>query len=65
MGVIDIENTIAIGDSSNDITMLKTAKIGIVMGQAEDYVKETGDIITDTISNDGFYKAFKKLGLVD
>lgn len=65
MGVIDIENTIAIGDSSNDITMLKTAKIGIVMGQAEDYVKETGDIITDTISNDGFYKAFKKLGLID
>ena len=45
--------------------MLKTAKIGIVMGQAEDYVKETGDIITDTISNDGFYKAFKKLGLID
>ena len=64
LGIIDIKDTIAIGDSSNDISMLEVANIGIIMGQANDELKSKADIITDDIANDGFYKAFKALALV-
>ncbi len=64
LGYIKMEDTIAIGDSMNDIMMLEKARIGIAMGQASDEVKRYADIMTDPVDRDGFYKAFKKLGLV-
>lgn len=49
--------TVAIGDSLNDIEMLKAADISILMGNRLPGLDEYADYITDTLKNDGFYKA--------
>lgn len=61
---IPIEDTIAIGDSENDLEMLKAAGIGIAMGNAPDYVKEAADDVTKSVEEDGVYYAFLKYGLL-
>jgi Cof subfamily protein (haloacid dehalogenase superfamily) len=61
---ISRENTIAIGDSDNDRTMLEWAGVGIAMGNADKALKQSADDVTDTIGNAGLAKAFKKYGLV-
>ncbi len=58
------EDTVAIGDGPNDLEMLDYAGIGIAMGNALDEVKARADMITDSINEDGIYKAFEKLGLI-
>lgn len=55
--------TVAIGDSENDLPMLEYADISIVMGNGVESVKEKADYVTDRIDNDGLYKAFKYLKL--
>lgn len=44
--------------------MIDYVNTSVVMGQATDEVKAHADIVTDTIDNDGFYKAFELLGLI-
>lgn len=44
---------IAIGDSGNDVSMIKNAGLGVAMGNAFDYVKDVADIITKTNNEDG------------
>lgn len=61
---IPIEDTIAIGDSENDLSMLTAAGVGIAMGNAGDAVKKAADDVTESIENDGVYYAFKKYGLL-
>lgn len=61
---IPIEDTIAIGDSENDIGMLKAAGTGIAMGDALDYVKKAADDVTGSVEEDGVYHAFRKYGLI-
>lgn len=61
---IPIENTIAVGDSENDLGMLRTAGVGIAMGNALDYVKEAADDVTRSVEEDGVYYAFQKYGLI-
>lgn len=56
--------TVAIGDSENDLTMLNYADISVAMGNGVDCVKEKADYVTDKIDNDGLYKAFKYLKLI-
>ncbi len=56
--------TVAVGDSENDIPMLKSADISIVMGNGSEDVKKLGDYVTDSIDNDGLYKAFEHYGLL-
>jgi hydroxymethylpyrimidine pyrophosphatase-like HAD family hydrolase len=58
------EDTIAVGDSDNDRTMLEWAGAGIAMGNAEEDLKQIADHVTDTGRNAGLAKAFKKYGLV-
>ncbi|MDI6601601.1 MAG: Cof-type HAD-IIB family hydrolase [Thermoanaerobacteraceae bacterium] len=53
------DEVIAIGDSENDIPMLKMAGIGVAMENARDDVKEVSDYITATEDNDGVAKALK------
>lgn len=47
------EHVMALGDSGNDIAMLKTAGLGIAMGNAPDFVKAAAQAITETNGNDG------------
>ena len=54
---VDLADTVAIGDGSNDIEMIKRAGLGIAMGNASDEVKAAADLVTDRIEDDGFSKA--------
>ena len=58
-------DTIAIGDGLNDVEMIKEAGYGIAMGNSSDVLKASADYVTDDVSNDGLYKAFKHLGIID
>jgi len=44
---ISLENVIAVGDSHNDISMIKKAGLGIAVANAEMEVKEIADYITE------------------
>ena len=50
---IPLENTIAVGDAENDITMIKAAAIGAVMKNASDDIKQYGNYITEKDNNEG------------
>ena len=56
--------TIAIGDSGNDIPMLKTAGRAIAMGNGTPDALNAADMVTDNIGDDGFANAFRKLGFI-
>lgn len=62
---IDKEEIMCIGDSENDISMLKVAGFSVAMGNGNDLVKEIADFITDTNNNDGVAKAIEKYVLLD
>lgn len=57
---IDIKDVLAIGDQENDIEMIKTAGIGIAMGNGHKNLKAVADDVTDTYEQDGFTKAIDK-----
>ena len=50
---IPIEQTMAIGDNENDLSMIEKAGIGVAMGNATPNVKEAADVITTTNDQDG------------
>jgi Cof subfamily protein (haloacid dehalogenase superfamily) len=52
---------ICIGDSENDISMIKYAGVGVAMGNAIDELKVAADYITDNNDNDGVAKAIEKI----
>ena len=61
---IDRKEVIAFGDNYNDLDMLKFAGMGVVMGNADEAVKEQGDYVTSTNTEDGVAKAiYKFLGI--
>lgn len=47
------QDTLAIGDGSNDVEMLRWAAHGVAMGQAPVAVQEVADAVTGTIFDDG------------
>lgn len=53
---IAITDVVAFGDDTNDINMIKTAGIGVAMGNAIDEVKAVADFVCDTNDNDGVAK---------
>lgn len=58
------DNVIAFGDAGNDTPFIKKAKIGVVMSNAKDDVKEVADIVADTCENDGVAKMLEELKIV-
>ena len=50
---IPLENTMAMGDSGNDESMLKMAGLGIAMGNAPDFIKVVADEVTESNEHDG------------
>lgn len=50
---INMKDTIAFGDEENDLTMIKMAGKGIVMGNGTDFMKSVADFITKTNDEDG------------
>ena len=61
---VPIADTVAIGDSTNDMEVLSAAGVSVAMGNAHDDVKAGADIVTDPIDDDGLAKALTRLGLV-
>ncbi len=59
-----IEDTIAIGDSANDLEMLEHAHISVAMGNGTDAAKAAADFVTTDVDKDGIYNAFVRLGLI-
>ncbi|QQK79161.1 HAD family phosphatase [Salicibibacter cibi] len=53
------ENTIAIGDNYNDLSMFETAGLSIAMGNAETDVKQYADMETADNDEDGVAKAIE------
>ncbi|WP_409300988.1 Cof-type HAD-IIB family hydrolase [Peribacillus sp. SCS-155] len=60
---ITMENVMALGDSLNDIAMIKEAGIGVAMGNAQEIVREAADYVTNTNEDDGVARAIEKFVL--
>lgn len=57
---INVEDTIAIGDSYNDISMVEIAGLGVAMKNGVEEIKKIANYITDTNENDGVAKVIEK-----
>lgn len=60
---IDPSRVLAIGDSDNDIPMLKAAGFAVAMGNAAPHVKAVADWVAPTIEEDGAAVALQRLVL--
>lgn len=58
-----LADTVAFGDSMNDLAMLKAAGTSVCMENGEDALKEVSDLVCPRVDDDGLAKAFRQLGL--
>ena len=63
LGIIR-EEVMAFGDGENDLSMIRHAGIGVVMGSGTDYLKSQGDYITGTPEEDGVFTALQHFGIL-
>ena len=61
---IDLENTYVFGDSSNDLSMFEYCPNAIAMGKHDPILDPYASYVTDTVENDGIWKAMKALNLI-
>ena len=54
---LSLEETAAVGDGANDVSMVEMAGLGFAMGNGKAAVKAVADYITDSIETDGLLKA--------
>lgn len=54
------ENIMAMGDSFNDLELLKTAGFAVAMGNAREELKREADYVTGTNNDDGVAEALEK-----
>jgi HAD superfamily hydrolase (TIGR01484 family) len=57
---IDMSQVIAMGDSLNDISMIREAGLGVAMGNAQDEVKQLADVVTLTNEEHGVAKIIEQ-----
>lgn len=57
---IDMSQVIAMGDSVNDLSMLREAGLGVAMGNAQDEVKAEADIVTSSNDEDGVAQVIRQ-----
>lgn len=58
------ENVYAVGDGMNDMAMIKAAAHGIAMGQGNPELLMEAEYVTDSVYEDGIYRAFKHYKLI-
>ena len=56
------DTIIGVGDGDNDIELIESAGFGIAMGNGTEGARKAADLVADRIENDGFAKAFSRLG---
>lgn len=61
---IEIEETMAFGDSNNDFDMLEYVGIGVAMGNSSADLKKIADYVTSDCKDDGIYLALKHFDLI-
>ena len=61
---VSAEDTMAIGDSTNDIPMFEVAKHTVCMGNGMEELKARAGYITESVLDDGIEKALKHYGLI-
>lgn len=61
---VEKKDTIAIGDSHNDIPMFEASGQTICLGNGVPELKARADYVTDTVLNDGIEKALLHFGLI-
>ena len=61
---IPLEDTVAFGDSMNDLDMLETAGLGICMGNGSEALKRAAREVCPPVEEDGLYRAFTAHGLL-
>jgi hypothetical protein len=54
----------AFGDGGNDASMIRTAGIGVAMGNALDSLKKEADYTTTSVDDDGVLNALRHFKLV-
>ena len=62
---IPIEDTYGFGDSMNDLEMIETVGTSVCMDNGAAALKEISDIVCPAVEEDGLYKAFEQLGLME
>ena len=60
----DIKDTIAYGDSMNDLEMLETAGISICMENGNEQLKQIVDEVCGSVEQNGIYESFQRHGLI-
>lgn len=58
---IPMEQTAAVGDNENDLTMIQAAGLGIAMGDGSREVRLAADWVTGTNREDGAAAALEKI----
>lgn len=61
---LDPQYTMAFGDGGNDASMIRTAGIGVAMGNALESLKQEADYTTTSVDEDGVLNALRHYGLV-
>lgn len=61
---ISREDVYVFGDSSNDLAMFEYAKHSVAMGKHDPALDPYTEYVTDTVENDGIYKAMVHYGLI-
>jgi HAD superfamily hydrolase (TIGR01484 family) len=54
------DEVMAVGDNHNDLTMLRSAGLGVVMANAEDELKQSGFALTSSNDEDGVAEAIER-----
>ena len=60
----DPAESVAFGDSVNDLDMFRAAGTAVAMGNGAETAKTNADLITTTMHDDGIYNAMVKLGII-
>jgi Cof subfamily protein (haloacid dehalogenase superfamily) len=58
---IPVSQTMAFGDDTNDISMLRAAGIGVAMGNADERVRQAADFVTTDCDSSGVAAALKNI----
>ena len=61
---LSMADTVAFGDSTNDIEILETAALSVCMGNGSDDAKAAADLVCPDVHSDGLYHGFKMAGLI-
>ena len=57
-------DTIALGDSMNDLEMLQAVEIAVCMENGSPSLKKIAHMVCPPVTEDGLYSAFEKLQLI-